>query len=649
MISLTERQVNILGELQETDGYVTVKRLSDLFHVSERSIRYDLDFIKSFLHELGITLIRKQGQGIMLQMYPKQESDIKQALQQMNHLVLSSENLTYALAVQIILDQETTLDRLGEIYGTSKSRIFHYISAADELLKKHGVTIERKRSKGIYVIGNEIDIRYAFMSLINEITENSHINKQNFINIFSQEHVNEVKSLIKTFEVRTQIQFSDGALNDLLLIICYQICRMEKSHCVKYPFIEMKDHLASFEFELIKGELKRYAVHSFPDDEVIFTLKQFKLSKITSAPIGKKNFVEDDEAYQVSIYFAKEAQKAIGIDFTKDDEFIYGLTYHLQVSLNRIKNHLPIKNALTEQIKYKFRFIYEITRKIVIKIEQHLGILFPEEEIAFIAMHLGASYERHSVTGFMPTALIVCGSGLATSSLLASRLKVMMPEIKNIGPINLSNLHSFDLSKVDFIISTVPLDFSKRKVIVVNPLLETEDLVRLRKLLFRKVYQKQMSDLLEINQPISTLGALIPEDHVQLNKPLTDWRDAIAEASHPLLIHQHITERYVDAMIRAVEELGPYMVFIPTLAMVHASYKDGVNKDGMSLLTLKNPIIFGDRTDVKVRVIIVMCSTKADSDHFIKLVKILDNKENMKALQHAVHKEDILFLNNSNS
>ncbi|WP_167815090.1 BglG family transcription antiterminator [Sporolactobacillus shoreae] len=649
MISLTERQVNILEVLRGADGFITVKHLSEISHVSERMVRYDLDIIKSFLKELGVPLERKQSQGIMLQMRSKHKAAIDQALQQLNHLVLSSDHLTYALAIRIIMDQETTLDRLGEIYGTSKSRIFHYIPAIDEIFKKHGITLERKRSKGIYITGNEIDIRYAFMSVINDITENSHVDKQNFINLFPKERINQSNALIKAFEEKMQIQFSDGALHDLLLTLCFQLYRVSKQQCVTYPFIEVKKSLAAPEFRLIKDAMITCVPLQIPQDEIVFTLRQFKLSKISSAPAGRTNFVQDNETYRISLFFAEEASKAIGIDFTKDDEFIHGLTYHLQVSLNRIKHQLPIKNSLTEQIKYKFRFIYEISRKIVIKMEQKLDISFPEEEIAFIAMHLGASYERHSISGFMPSALIVCGSGLATSSLLASRLKVMMPEMKIVGPINLSRLQSFDISGIDFIISTVPIDFSKKNVTVVNPLLETSDLVRLRKMLFKRAYQKQMNDLLKINQPASTLGALIPADHIQLNQKITDWRSAIAEASHPLLDHQFISHRYIDAMIKAVEELGPYMVFIPSVAMVHASYKDGVNKNGMSLLTLSNPIIFGDRTDVKVSIIIVMCSTKADSDHFIKLVKILDNKENMRTLKNATKLEDILYLNNRNS
>lgn len=646
MISLTERQVSILGELKSTEGFLTVKHLSEAFHVSERTIRYDLDFISSFLEELDVQLVRKQSMGIRLQLHPRQKQTIDGALHQLNALILTSQNLIYALAIRILMDRETTLDRLGEIYGTSKSRIFHCMSAIEDLFKKFGLTLERKRSKGISLSGNEIDCRYAFMQLINELMENSQVDKKYFIPLFSESCASRARSLIEQFESEMQVRFSDGAHWDLLLTLCFQFHQLVKKHLVSYPFIEIKDALKTPEFQVIKKSMNQLTDSDIPQDEVAFSLRQFKVSKLTAAPVGKAALIEDGEAYSISLFFAEEAGRSIGIDFTKDDELIHGLTYHLQVSLNRIRHHLPIQNTLTEQIKYKFRFIYEITRKIVIKLEKSLGIAFPEEEIAFLAMHLGACYERHSATGFMPSALIVCGSGLATSSLLASRLKVMMPEIKSVGPVNVSQLQTLDVSEIDFIISTVPIDFPKRQVIVVNPLLESDDLNRLQKLLFKRTYEKQMNDLMQINQPRTALGSLIPEEFIQLNQPIRDWRESIREASRPLLVNENIAQRYIDAMIKAVEELGPYMVFIPSVAIVHASYKDGVRKDGLSLLTLKEPIPFGDKTDVQAKIIFVMCSTQANSDHFIKLVKILDNPENLAVLKKATQLSDVLHLNN---
>ncbi|MBL5889451.1 HTH domain-containing protein [Heyndrickxia sporothermodurans] len=64
MISLTKRQMDILKQLLGQADYINVKQLAELYEVSERTIRYDLDFIESFLKEYDVTLIRKPGKGI---------------------------------------------------------------------------------------------------------------------------------------------------------------------------------------------------------------------------------------------------------------------------------------------------------------------------------------------------------------------------------------------------------------------------------------------------------------------------------------------------------------------------------------------------------------------------------------------------------
>ena len=664
MIALTERQMAILKLLRKSDRFITVRTIANYFRVSERSIHYDLNMVKSFLQDLDIHLTSMPNKGLMLKLTPKQRVTIKRVLQQATTFVLSGDNLTRALAIRIIFEQTTTLNRLGLIYKVSRSKIYHYIPDVNDLIKKYGLMLEKKPSKGISIIGNEFDIRCAFGAIASEFLEKSYIGLNKLLELFSHEAIDRSTQLIERYERQANIQFSDEAKRDLLLNLCFQFRRISDHQYVQYPDTEIKRLIENPKFPVVEKIFKLFSSLSeantvsggdalanqpapvtVPMDEIVYSLNQFKLSKI-SLPLKNTFLSIDKEAQQASLYFAREASKVMGVDFTSDDEFIRGLSYHLQVSLYRIKNHLPIENSLTEQVKYKFRFIYEITRKIIIKMERLIDVSFPEDEIAYIAMHLGASYDRHPNHGFTPSALVICGSGLATSSLLASRLRVMMPEIKIKGPINLASLEHTDISKVDFIVSTVPINFNKKKVIVVNPLLESNDLAKLRKIILKNVYEKQISELLKINQcqPSTTLGALIPTNCIQLKRHIFNWREAIISASRPLLDQGNITQNYVDAMINAVEKLGPYMVFIPSVAMVHASYKDGVRKNGISLLTLAHPIHFGDRTNVKVSIVFVMCSTSANSDYFIKLVNILDHKENRLALNNAEYPGNILHL-----
>ncbi|MBL5800213.1 PTS sugar transporter subunit IIA [Bacillus sporothermodurans] len=127
---------------------------------------------------------------------------------------------------------------------------------------------------------------------------------------------------------------------------------------------------------------------------------------------------------------------------------------------------------------------------------------------------------------------------------------------------------------------------------------------------------------------------------------MDSWRNAIRLASQSLIENGFITNQYTHAMIRAVEELGPYMVFIPEVAIVHASSKEGVLKDGASLLALDKPIPFGDSEKVMVQLIFVICSTMSESDLFIQLVQILEENNNLEILKSSKRIQEILKLNN---
>lgn len=123
--------------------YINVKQLAELYEVSERTIRYDLDFIESFLKEYDVTLIRKPGKGIYLEISPEKTSRIINELLQLNHYVVTKKDLIYMLSIQILLEQNTTLESLGETFQISKNRVFQYMENVEELFNQYGVKVEK--------------------------------------------------------------------------------------------------------------------------------------------------------------------------------------------------------------------------------------------------------------------------------------------------------------------------------------------------------------------------------------------------------------------------------------------------------------------------------------------------------------------------
>ena len=75
-------------------------------------------------------------------------------------------------------------------------------------------------------------------------------------------------------------------------------------------------------------------------------------------------------------------------------------------------------------------------------------------------------------------------------------------------------------------------------------------------------------------------------------------REAAIRASGQLLFESgRVTTAYIDQMVAAVEEFGPYIVIAPGIALAHARPSEAVLSTGLSLAVLAYPIDFGSHND----------------------------------------------------
>lgn len=100
------------------------------------------------------------------------------------------------------------------------------------------------------------------------------------------------------------------------------------------------------------------------------------------------------------------------------------------------------------------------------------------------------------------------------------------------------------------------------------------------------------------------LGDYLRPDMIRLGVHAANWEEAVRAAGQ-LLVDADVCEpRYIQAMIDAVHELGPYMVLAPGLALAHARPEDGVKSIGLSLVTLDPPVPFGSEENDPVSLLI---------------------------------------------
>jgi len=89
---------------------------------------------------------------------------------------------------------------------------------------------------------------------------------------------------------------------------------------------------------------------------------------------------------------------------------------------------------------------------------------------------------------------------------------------------------------------------------------------------------------------------LVPEA-IQAKQELADRTAVIQRAGELLAAAGAIEPGYASAMQRVMDELGPYCVIAPGIALLHARPEDGVLRSCLGLITLKTPVVFGHSTN----------------------------------------------------
>lgn len=123
-----------------------------------------------------------------------------------------------------------------------------------------------------------------------------------------------------------------------------------------------------------------------------------------------------------------------------------------------------------------------------------------------------------------------------------------------------------------------------------------------------------------------------------------DWKEAVKAGTDLLEKAETITSQYYDEILKSVDELGPYFLLAPGLAMPHARPEGGVVENSFALVTLKKPVDFGDPDNDPIDILITLAAVDAETQNeeaIVQIVTLLDNEETVEKLRKAKTIEDL--------
>jgi len=632
MLQITARQKQILKLLLYYPNTLTIKTLARAAYVSERSLRYDLDYIDAYLKSQNLHLTRTPGKGISIATTDTKRKIILEGLEEVQQGYISDDEIKYYLLFQLLLSDRCTLAEFGRDFVVGYIPLRRSIESLNSLLQPFSLTIFSKKGSGTSIEGKELDKRRVFNNTIELLS--SHISEFQVpvLDAKLKPYYKMAQDSIRLIESSCSYQFVEKEL----LTIQIGFAAYRSSRCIiDENDFDKSEVFASKEYRVLD---KSGLFSKFNNAEKQYFTSLFLNAKIVPK-LGtlSKSENEDDFAKQVTDFLVTELSKLADKRLLEDTHFISQLYLHLKVSISRIRHGRLVENPLTSQIKIEIPIIYEITNQILDRCAEEFSLEFKEPEIAYIAMHIAAAYENLPIDIWKPRVAVICNQGLATSSYLLSKLRQNFGFCEFIGCFSEKELLSLiQTHSPDILISTYEMKLTAQNLLVINPMLGVEDIEKIQSNIFSLLYTKNCKLLLDnyrenVRFEHIKLSDYMNKDEIQIIDQCENWEEAIRLAASPLVKETKINLNYVERMIEIVKSYGNYMILLPEVAFVHAGINDGINCTCSSLLVLKKPILFGNRTISKVQSIVVL-GIKEKSSLLLNLVYVFENPLNRSAL-----------------
>lgn len=177
----------------------------------------------------------------------------------------------------------------------------------------------------------------------------------------------------------------------------------------------------------------------------------------------------------------REVVTAAADEFLVDivhDDFVARLALHVQNLLHRAREQAWSRNPLTRSLKSTYPMIFEVAVFIASRLQQRLGIPLPDDEIAYIAMHVGGRLERSRRADQLLTATIVCPGYYDLHELLRSSVDRSLGRAVEVVGVETRVDPDWGSIDTDLVLTTIDPPTTSDRIVRIQPFLTVADVER---------------------------------------------------------------------------------------------------------------------------------------------------------------------------
>ena len=555
----------------------TTAALAESIGVSRRTVLRELPAVEQWMQAAGAHFVRNPGKGLLLDEAPERRDALRTQLNSGDRKKLSRAERRQQLLTRLLSEQEPCKTAvLARALGVSESTLSADLDELETKLHPYRVEMFRRPGVGVWLQGDASSYRRVVSALLRSSMPEKELaevlcgrmpENEIFSTLLDTKTAEKVWAVLQQFEQEEQLHLPDAGFLALAIHCTLTIQQLRQGGdkgSAPRGLRPAGNHAAR-----LVTALNRAFGLTLPPEEAQY------LELYLSAYLGAEDpwgSAQEMELRNLEAALIREMEKALHTDLSGYTSLRDDLYCHLRPMLLRVEQNIRTENPQLDTIRTAYPGLWKATRAACDAVQQQFVLpAISDDEAAYLAMHFGAVLEQNAMFRLRLRVVVACPLGMGSSRFLASRLGNEFPSLQVEGCCSVRELNAADLRrrKIDFIISTVPLELDYPAVCISPSLLEPDRAV-LKDAITR--YSQNRAEPEPAVQPVqdtACAGSKL-QYYARLTRSMTGLlehltiqpvkvpgsRAALIHAAAQLFCPQEADARLVEQQLRRRETLG---------------------------------------------------------------------------------------------
>ncbi len=474
----------------------------------------------------------------------------------------------------------------------------------------------------VHMKGREKDKRKLISYILNEESDTSFMDTRQLKNCFPGIDIDRLNQIVVSDFKKNDFYLNDFAAVNLMLHLVILVDReLNGNFLDSCPsnFMVENEQEQNLLHTLCKDLEEAFQIHLNESERFeIYMLIKANASYTLSDTNDNLKEIVGEEIVMLTHDYMKQISNLYLADLS-GESFFAPFCLHLKNMLFRVKENRPAANPLTESIKRNSPTIFDMAIFVGLDLMERYHITIPEDEIAFLAIHIGAEIERQNVNNSKISAVLLCPDYQNLCIELSNKLMLSFGnQIKLIGTVHhMEELEAFTQKTRDIqfkmLFTTIPVRKSFHKEYTVVKLMPFNLAAQYH--IIQEALTKH--ELFYSNYKLRTcFHTYFEEDLTVINPDDMDWKQVLSCLCRKLCEKNYTNEDFEEKVFK--REYAATTAF-GNIAIPHSTCMDAI-KTSIALAISRKGLSWGNST---VHLVLLLAINKADKKNFRLLYEAL--------------------------